>query len=103
MTRAPRSSIRAPSSRVLLATVLRPQSSALRLDIYERRLRTRESLPASPSFRSSDLPARNAIRHFLEQHARETEIHPAEFLCAGSQSSSGYNRDRREHAAVILI
>src|ERR1051325_3944231 len=102
MTHAQRSSIRAPSSQVLLAKVLRPQSSALHLGIGERKLRRLESLPASLSFRSNGQPGRTAIHHFLAQHAGETEIHPAEFLCVEFQSSSDRSPDRSTRAAAIL-
>jgi hypothetical protein len=87
MTRAPRSSIRAPSSRVPLATVLRPQSSVLRLGIDERRLRKREGLSADLFSRLIGPPARIAIRRFSGQRGHEMEIPPAEFRCAESQSS----------------
>src|SRR5262245_2863806 len=102
MTRAPRSSIRGPSSRVLLTRVLRPRSSALRLGIDERKFQKREGLPADLFSRIIGPPARIASYHSSGQRDHEREIHPAEFPCAGSQSSSGRIRDRRERAAAIL-
>src|SRR5262245_11726892 len=102
MTRAPRSSIRAPRSRVPLATVLRPQSSALRLGIDERKLQKREPLPADLFSRLIGPPARIASRRFSGQCGHEMEIPPAEFQCAGLRFILAHIRDRRAHPAASL-
>src|SRR6516162_4871320 len=102
MTRIGLSLIRAPTSRVPGVKDLRPQPSALRLGTDERRLRTRESLLAGLSSRSSGRPAKNAIRHCSEVRVVGTEIPLAEFRCAESQSFSDCSRDRRERVAAIL-
>src|SRR5215469_13448013 len=102
MTRIGLSLIRAPTSRVPGVKDLRPQPSALRSGIDERRLRTRESLLAGLSSRSSGRPARNAIRHCAEVRVVGTEIPLAEFRCAGSRSSPNCIRDQLERVVAIL-